>query len=86
VGPQLSGDLQQGQAEQGEGCAVDQGAGEAQLPGGIEQLQGEQGCSHQGGEQHKQHQRHHAQARGGEEHESAGAGGFGAGGHGRTQG
>ena len=41
MGPQLDGDLQQGQTEQGEGGAVDQGASEAQLPGRIKQLQRE---------------------------------------------
>ncbi|MFM8276301.1 MAG: hypothetical protein ACKN89_04785 [Cyanobium sp.] len=61
MGTELSGDLEQGQAEQGEGCGADQRASQAQLPGGIKQLQREEGCSHQGGEQH---QRHHAQARG----------------------
>jgi len=86
VGAQLHGDLEQGQAQQGEGGGIDEGASEAQLPSRIEQLQREQGWGHQRGEEHKQHQRHHAQARGGEEHGSAGAGWFGAGGHGRPQG
>jgi hypothetical protein len=84
VGPQLHGDLQQGQAEQGEGGGIDQGARQAQLPGGIQQLQWEQGWGHQRGEEHKQHQRHHAQARGGDEHGGAGTGWFGAGRHGGT--
>jgi hypothetical protein len=83
---ELGGDLEQGQAEQGEGGGIDQGARQTQLPGGIEQLQREQGWGHQGSEQHKEHQRHHAQPRGGEEHGSAGAGWFGAGRHGRPQG
>jgi hypothetical protein len=50
VGAELSGDLEQGQAEQGEGGGIDQGASEAHLPGGIEQLQREQGWGHQRGE------------------------------------
>jgi hypothetical protein len=36
MGAELGGDLEQGQAEQGEGGGIDQRAGEAQLPGRIE--------------------------------------------------
>jgi hypothetical protein len=82
----LGGDLEQGQAQQGEGGGVDQRASEPQRPGGIEQLQREQDGRHQGSEEHKEHQRHHAQARGGEERGSVGSAGIGAWGPGRSQG
>ena len=86
MGPQLHGDLQQRQPQQGKGSTVDQAARQAQLPERVEQLQRPQRPRHQRGEQHEQHQGHHAQARGGEEHGAAGARWFGAGGHGRPQG
>jgi hypothetical protein len=47
MGPQLGGDLEQGQAEQGEGGGIDQGTVQAQLPDGIKQLQGDQAGAHQ---------------------------------------
>jgi hypothetical protein len=65
--------LQAGDGLQGEGRGLDQGTGQPQLSGGLQQLQREQDGGHRGGEQHKTHQRNHAQARGGEEHGSAGA-------------
>ncbi|MFO0006715.1 MAG: hypothetical protein ACK559_36915, partial [bacterium] len=53
--PQLHGDLQQRQAQQGKGSPVDQAVRQAQLPERVEQLHGPERPHHQRGKQHEQH-------------------------------